>query len=465
MGGAIAGAGSRCARERSATSREANGRFRPGYVSVLRAVLMALLWSAPISEPSAASLDPTAYNITTGPKPGPVQKFQPIKSLPPVPFQLPFDWGLDPYKDRTWRFRLHTLRNLIDKALVAGDFGYAREVFLDWKRWHDNCWWSWPLCFGRVTDQSWDDMATGVRASRLAYLLRSTGWRDEELLDLAEQHAEKLQEPDFLSTGHNHAVFQLHGLAALCLDERLRNCRGADQFVRRELGALLRSQFTESGMHRENSPGYHFLITDYLSRTAPMIQAFAPELSGVLARADDAKKWLVHPNSTLVALGDSNAKLTSRWRRSLALPEGDPACRRIRRYAESAECYLIKHFRDAGYVIVRSDWAIPSQDASMLFIQGGFFNPTHRDADDLSFEWFEHGRKILSDSGRYIVIENEWRDYFDSTRAHNTVEVDGADYPRKPWHDDLEVCMAAPSSASSARVTAFASSWKSSTPP
>jgi hypothetical protein len=89
---------------------------------------------------------------------------------------------------------------------------------------------------------------------------------------------------------------------------------------------------------------------------------------------------------------------------------------------------MLRLFRDVGYVIVRSDWAIPSDEASMLFVQGGFSNPTHRQADDFSFEWFEHGRKILSDSGHYGYTRDKWERYFDSTRAHNTIEVDGQDY-------------------------------------
>jgi hypothetical protein len=64
----------------------------------------------------------------------------------------------------------------------------------------------------------------------------------------------------------------------------------------------------------------------------------------------------------------------------------------------------------------------------MIFVQGGFFNPTHRQADDFSFEWFEHGRKILSDSGHYGYTNDKWERYFDSTSAHNTIEVDGQDY-------------------------------------
>jgi hypothetical protein len=405
---------------------------------VLAATCLALVASGLTGNALAAPLDLEAYGITASPKPGPVTEFRPLERFPAIPFELPFDWGADPYKDKSWRFRLHTLRNFVDKALAAGDFDYAREVFLDWQRWHENCWWAWPLCFERAADQSWSDMATGIRASRLAYLLRSTNWQDDRLIELAEQHVEKLRDPAFIADNHNHAIFQLHGLAALCLDQKLQACRGAGPYIERELHALLKGQFTAAGMHRENSPWYHFFVVDHLSRMAPVIRAFAPELDAVLARADDAKKWLIYPDRTFVLLGDTEAELPAKWRETLVTPDGDPGCRGIRAYAASPACYLVKHFKDAGYVIVRSDWAIPAKDASMLFVQGGFFNPAHRDADDLSFEWFEHGRKILSDSGKYAYGDDEWRYYFDSTRAHNTVEVDGADYPNNRGKPEVE---------------------------
>jgi hypothetical protein len=147
----------------------------------------------------------------------------------------------------------------------------------------------------------------------------------------------------------------------------------------------------------------------------------------------------VHPDLvTLVQLGDSYAELPKRFRREVVVPAGDHNCRRIRSYGESPACYLIKHFDDTGYVIVRSDWAISAQNASMLFAQGGFFNQTHRDADDLTFEWFERGRRILSDGGGYGVTGGEWRQYFESTRAHNTVEVGGEDYRDTPYGSAVE---------------------------
>ena len=360
MGGVSAGARSAGISERRAASTKAKRPARRGYGSVLVAGCLALLGSVPAREPLATSLDAAAFGITAGPGPGPVQEYQPDKSLAPIPFDLPFDWGMDPYHDQTWRFRLQTLR-LVDPALVAGDFDYARDVFLDWQRWHENCWWSSPLCFERASDQSWDDMATGIRASRLAYLLRSTGWQDERLVELAEQHASKLQDPAFFAGNHNHALFQLHGLAALCLDHKLPACRGAEAFLERETGTLLRGQFTESGMHRENSPYYHFFVADTFARTAPLLERFAPELKRTLERVEKNNKWLVHPDRTLVQLGETNANLYARWREALVIPPGDPRCRHVRSYGRAPECFLTKHFEDAGYVVVRSDWRLPSK--------------------------------------------------------------------------------------------------------
>jgi hypothetical protein len=288
-----------------------------------------------------------------------------------------------------------------------------REVFRDWQRWHD----------GREARGSWGDAVTGARAARLAYLLHATDWRDRSLIELAEQHAAKLKDSDFFSTT-NHGIAQLHGLAALCLDGELRSCRGAKAFLERQLDVLLRHQFAKSGVHRENPPGYHFYALDHLSNMTPILSKYHSEFEEILRRAGERMKWLVHPDLSIVALGDSRPML----RRDVRFPLGNPECGGIQSYSEASACYMLRHFKDVGYVVGRSDWAIPSEEASMIFIRGGFFNMIHRQADDFSLEWFEQGRKILSDSGHYGYTGDEWHRYFDSTRAHNSVEVDGQNY-------------------------------------
>ncbi|WP_343987535.1 alginate lyase family protein [Terrabacter terrae] len=60
--------------------------------------------------------------------------------------------------------------------------------------------------------------------------------------------------------------------------------------------------------------------------------------------------------------------------------------------------------------------------------QGFLSIAAHSHADALSVEVRHGGVDVLADPGTYCYHgEPEWRSYFRSTRAHNTVEVDGAD--------------------------------------
>lgn len=95
------------------------------YAPVLYVVAASLAF---VGDSFAEPLDIEAYDITAKPRPGPVEEFRPIKALPPVPFELPFDWGMDPFDDQSWQNTLHKLRPLVDSALAAGDFRYARGV-------------------------------------------------------------------------------------------------------------------------------------------------------------------------------------------------------------------------------------------------------------------------------------------------------------------------------------------------
>jgi hypothetical protein len=180
----------------------------------------------------------------------------------------------------------------------------------------------------------------------------------------------------------------------------------------------------------------------------PILGRYSRDYRKILARARGQTKWLVHPDLTTVALGDSEASR----RPEVRLPPSDPSCNGVQTYREAPACYLLRHFDDVGYAIVRSDWAIPRDEASMLFVQGGFFNHTHCHADDLSFEWFERGRKILSDGGRYAYTRDMWERYFESTRAHNTIEIDGLDYPTDQHHAYGDAVRAARKTSSGVRV-------------
>ena len=86
----------------------------------------------------------------------------------------------------------------------------------------------------------------------------------------------------------------------------------------------------------------------------------------------------------------------------------------------------IRTFSASGYTILRT-----STDASLVFDHGPigmapFYNHGHADA--LAILVSKKGEEILIDPGTYRYNgELEWRQYFKSTRAHNTVTIDGLD--------------------------------------
>jgi len=85
-------------------------------------------------------------------------------------------------------------------------------------------------------------------------------------------------------------------------------------------------------------------------------------------------------------------------------------------------------FTGAGYAIQRSGWG--RLDSHLVFDTGGLGMLTggHSHADALSLVLFSGGRELLVDPGTYVYnCAPAWRGYFRSTRAHNTVAIDGLD--------------------------------------
>jgi hypothetical protein len=82
----------------------------------------------------------------------------------------------------------------------------------------------------------------------------------------------------------------------------------------------------------------------------------------------------------------------------------------------------------AGYWVSRSGEGM--RGTHLVFRGGGLGTPTggHSHADALSFTFWSGGRELLVDPGTCVYnAAPEWRSFFRSTRAHNTVVVDGRD--------------------------------------
>ena len=352
--------------------------------------------------------------------------FQPRDDLTPWPLRLPLDWGIDPFDDRNWQFHLNAWR-MLDPLLRAYEATGDRRHVAEALRFVED-WFAFNVEEQRANPYGWDDMAVGIRAAKIAWLLDQalrgpielSARQKEILVRLAGGHARKLLEPDFLARG-NHAYFQLHGVMAIChVVARLRACAGAIDYAAEAMDRLIRAQFSDEGVHLEDSPDYHFFAAGLLERLGASGWYDTPEIGAMRKRIDAVKPWLVHPDGHVVTIGDSANRL-----REVAAPPGRASCGGGVGYRP--QCLTSRLFAN-GYGVVRSDWAVDPGAASMLFVAASAHTNGHKHADDLTFEWYELGTRILVDTGRYGYHKDDVRAFVQSTRAHNTVEIDGEDF-------------------------------------
>ncbi|HVR28434.1 MAG TPA: heparinase II/III family protein [Thermoanaerobaculia bacterium] len=222
-------------------------------------------------------------------------------------------------------------------------------------------------------------------------------------------------------------------------------------------------QVLDDGLHAELSPYYHCYTIDFylqalvLGRRSnrPLERRVWQRVEGLL----DALVHLARPDGSLPLLGDDDGgralalgstryadicdllcvggalfgrgdwKLPAGgfreealwllgregWIAWEALPGGEPRQSRV-------------IFRAGGYVVERSGWTRSS--AHLVFDRGdlGKLGGGHGHADALSVVLHAHGEELLVDPGTYVYNgAPRWREFFRSTRAHNTVVVDGAD--------------------------------------
>jgi hypothetical protein len=121
---------------------------------------------------------------------------------------------------------------------------------------------------------------------------------------------------------------------------------------------------------------------------------------------------------------------------------GQDACEAYRQLESREPAETEAHYPSAGYTVQRSGWG--PLDSHLVFDCGGLgiLAGAHAHADALSVTLFNRGRELLVDPGTFVYnCAPEWRSYFRSTRAHNTVAIDRRDQAEQGgtfhWNTEL----------------------------
>ena len=309
--------------------------------------------------------------------------------LPAFPIRLPLDWNANPFSDGNWMFQLHAwrmldpyLNRLAATSRVQGgqpenpehDFFRILDIITDWSR--DNI-------TGTPGSFTWDDMATGIRASKIALLFtlarqHDLQFPDPELRDqLISLHMVELSDPEKLNLG-NHGIFQMQGLMSLvytCPDSP--GAEAAGTYAVTRMSELIDSQLGKEGVHTEHSPGYHFFIIKVFQRLldAPWWKGAAMrQAQDRLVLARQACFWLADPAGRCVPAGDSaESKIQHEF-------DG------LTQWPHTQKDNILGATVD-GYGIVRTAADVPLRQSCMLFLTASFHSHTHKHSDCLSLIW------------------------------------------------------------------------------
>ncbi len=291
------------------------------------------------------------------------------------------------------------------------------------------------------------------------------GKRLTEVASGIAQHADYIAQnlstyfsPNTHLLGEGFALY----MAGLFLPE----LRGADRWRdagRAILHEQIEAQVKPDGSHVEQSSYYHRYATDFFLCAAIQDEAsggmFPKSYRDRLEKMCEFLLCACWPSGSLVMTGDADGG------RVLALSPHDPNDPRATlstaavyfrrgdfkgaagRYHEETFWLMgtnsarefeslaladlkasSRNFSNAGWVTQRSEW---SKHARLLFFDAGpqgMGACAHGHADALQVLCAADGVEWLIDPNTFVYTSSrEWRDYFRSTRAHNTLVVDGRD--------------------------------------
>ena len=197
------------------------------------------------------------------------------------------------------------------------------------------------------------------------------------------------------------------------------------------LFSQVEKQVFDDGGHFERSPMYHAIVLQDVLESVMLLNDLNRQipvwLLEKLNRMVEFLQSMTHPNGELALFGDSSCEFETtlagifNLANSVLKKKSDKILGH--QYDEKMIC---KAYPDSGYYLITN-----SKLPHYLIIDGGAIAnhnlPAHSHCDGLSFELSVAEQKIIIDSGAYLYEPGKWRDFFRSTRAHNTVQVDGSE--------------------------------------
>jgi hypothetical protein len=179
-----------------------------------------------------------------------------------------------------------------------------------------------------------------------------------------------------------------------------------------ELIKQLEEQILEDGMHFELSPMYHKIILEDLIKTTYWLKgdSIYNQLIIYIQKMIDVTHSLEEGFGKTPAFNDSADGISKNYKSLIE------TCKKYFKLTPQSRSKL----EYSGYYIIEDKYK------KLIFDTGNIcpaYLPAHGHCDALSFELSLDSVPVIVNSGTYMYENGIWRDYFRSTKAHNTISI------------------------------------------
>jgi hypothetical protein len=371
-----------------------------------------------------------------------------ISCSTPHQFVGEVDWFANPtfnqYREWTWQLSRHPeWAVLAEQYRATGDERYAAGFVRLFQSW---------VCQAVAPDDDipgnhtlcWRTIEAGIRMGgswqwALHSFCRSPYVTDDVLVDWYKSIYEHGRRLRLNHRTHNWLIMEMNGLAQIgILYPQLRDAPDWRTYAFARLVEELDRQLYPDGLQYELSTNYHQVNINNYQWLCDVCRAYDVPVPAAfydgLERMHAANVLLMMPDGRLPDLNDG------RWypvapivrRAAEIFSERDDFRWAATEGRDGRPPAATSHaFGYGGYIVLRSSW---DPDAIWALFDGGPFGYAHQHEDKLNLLLHAYGRLLLTEGGNYAYDSSEMRRYVLSTRAHNTIRVDGQDQNRRLHH-------------------------------
>lgn len=368
-----------------------------------------------------------------------------------VQYENGFKWH-DSQVSQLWRYHLHYF-DYVEDLIIWSSNENSEKAWLTFKALSS----SWISDNAFLKGDGWHPYTVSLR---IVNWLNGFGyWRtyfDEEPVFREVFLSSLYGQARFLAANLEHDVRGNHLLknikallwsgTAFFGKEPLEWCHKAVRLLEQELA----EQVLSDGGHFERAPGYHGVVLKdclemglWLKRNGRPVSAW---LDAAVLRMLRYLKTILPPDGQLPLLKDTawdtgpvpldllssgalylnrpEFKLTEDFGLFPWLLFGHGGRKEFQDLGLSMEPKESKPLVDSGFFVLRDN----KRKDYLIFDAGKpcpEYLPAHAHADMFSYELMVGGQRVVVDSGIYEYTSGKWRDFFRSTKAHNSVEIDG----------------------------------------